>query len=83
CYIGRLIVHPTFQNLGIGYSLVNAIEQHFKHCKKYELFTGHKSEKNLYLYNKLGYKSIREQQVDDGLTLVFLEKQNPERALPL
>lgn len=30
CYIGRLAVHPDFQNQGIGSQLVNEIENTFK-----------------------------------------------------
>jgi len=75
CFIGRLIVDPDFQNRGIGYALMNAIEDCFKDCDRYELFTGHRSEKNLYLYRKLGYRIFKEQKIDDGLILVFLEKK--------
>jgi ribosomal protein S18 acetylase RimI-like enzyme len=49
CYIGRLIVHPDFQNQRIGKKLMNKIEEIFKDAERFELFTGHKSEKNLYL----------------------------------
>ena len=59
CYIGRLIVHPDFQNQGIGTSLMNEIETVFSNLKRYELFTGYKSKKNLYLYQKLGYQQFR------------------------
>ena len=47
CHIGKLIVHPEFQNRGIGTKLMGIIEDLFKHASRYELFTGHKSEKNL------------------------------------
>src|SRR4030042_5424637 len=46
CYIGRLIVHPDFQNRGIGTHLMNRIEKDFKEAKRFEIFTGHKSERN-------------------------------------
>ena len=48
CYIGRLIVHPDFQNRGIGTDLMNEIERIFNTCRRCELFTGDKSERNLY-----------------------------------
>lgn len=76
CFIGRLIVAPDFQNRGIGNALMSAIEHYFERCNRYELFTGHQSEKNLYLYKKLGYEIFKKQKVDDSLTLVFLEKGN-------
>jgi ribosomal protein S18 acetylase RimI-like enzyme len=59
CYVGRLVVNPDFENRGIGSRLMNAIEAKFPQAKRYELFTGHRSERNLYLYNKLGYKIIK------------------------
>ncbi len=74
CFIGRLIVHPNYQNQGIGTALMMRIERHFSSVDRYELFTGHKSERNRYLYAKLGYVEFRREQVSANLTFVFLEK---------
>jgi ribosomal protein S18 acetylase RimI-like enzyme len=74
CYIGKLIVHPDYQNRGIGTALMNSIENCFKGCKRYDLFTGKKSVKNIYLYNKLGYRIFKEEKISEKLTLVSLEK---------
>jgi ribosomal protein S18 acetylase RimI-like enzyme len=74
CYIGRLIVHPDFQNQGIGKELMNGIEETFKEARRFELFTGHKSEKNLHLYEKLGYRVFKTVKANERLTIVFLEK---------
>ena len=74
CYIGKLIVKNGFQNNGIGKLLMISIENKFGHCKRYELFTGFKSQKNLYLYNKLGYKEFNREKINNKLTLVYLEK---------
>ena len=73
-YIGRLIVKPDSQNKGIGTRLMQAVEQHFKFADRYELFTGHKSARNLYLYQKLGYLEFKRIPVNDSLMMVFLEK---------
>ncbi len=73
-YIGRLIVHPDFQNQGIGTKLMNKIEAIFQDAKIYELFTGHKSKRNLYLYQKLGYKKFKTEKINEKLKLVYLEK---------
>lgn len=74
CYIGRLIVHPDFQNRGIGTKLMNEIEKFFNTCKRFELFTGDKSERNLYLYQKLNYKIFKRAKITDQTNIVFLEK---------
>lgn len=73
-FIGRLIVHPDHQNRGIGTRLLLAIEQACPTAVRFELFTGHKSVRNLYLYHKVGYREFRREQVSPKLTLVFLEK---------
>ena len=77
CFVGRLIVHPELQNQGIGTQLMNKIEHLFSQAARFELFTGHLSERNLYLYNKLGYRPFKRERITDALTLVYLEKVPP------
>ena len=74
CFVGKLIVHPDVQNQGIGTQLMHEVEGCFPKAERYELFTGHKSERNLYLYQKLGYRPFKRRRINDKLTLVFLEK---------
>ncbi len=74
CNIGRLIVHPTHQNKGIGKMLMNAIEDSFRDCMKFSLFTGNKSLKNISFYTKLGYRLVKEEQINENLSYVFLDK---------
>ncbi|MBY9005931.1 MAG: GNAT family N-acetyltransferase [Candidatus Lokiarchaeota archaeon] len=76
CYIGKLIVNSEFQNQGIGSKLLGKIEQIFKEVKRYELFTGDKSEKNLYFYKKNGYNAFKEEKLNSNVNFVFLEKFN-------
>lgn len=76
CYIGRLIVHPDFQNQGIGTRLMNEIENIFNDCERFELFTGYTSKKNLRLYGKLGYKKFKTAKLTENIKLVYLEKIN-------
>lgn len=75
CYIGRLIVHPDYQNRGIGTALLKEIER-CQQAKRYELFTGSKSERNLYLYKKHGYCEFRTEDQTDKVKIVFLQKIN-------
>jgi N-acetylglutamate synthase-like GNAT family acetyltransferase len=53
-FIGRLAIRPDYQNKDIGAKLMISIEEVFESTKRFELFTGHKSIKNIYLYQKLG-----------------------------
>ena len=53
------------------------VENHFKEAKRFELFTDNKSERNIYLYQKLGYKIFRSEKITENLTLVFMEKYLP------
>ena len=79
CYIGRLIVHPDLQNRGIGTRLMNEIERIFNTFRRFELFTGDRSERNLYLYQKLGYKIFKTAKITDQTNIVFLEKKTETR----
>ncbi len=72
-FIGKLIVHPEHQRKGIGTRLLQSIEDRYpKH--RYELFTSNKSDRNIKLYEHLGYKRYKEQNISPELTLIYLEK---------
>jgi ribosomal protein S18 acetylase RimI-like enzyme len=79
CYIGRLIVHPDFQNRGIGTRLMDEIEKVFNGCERFELFTGDRSERNLQLYQKHGYLIFKTAKITDQTNIVFLEKKSESR----
>jgi ribosomal protein S18 acetylase RimI-like enzyme len=72
--VERLIVRPERQNRGIGSRLLREIEVQFPAAQRFELFTGHKSARNLHLYQKLGYRVFKRERVHDRLDLLFLEK---------
>ncbi len=72
--IGRLIVHPALQGKGIGTQLMLAVEAEFPMAKRFELFTGSKSVRNIHLYEKLGYKIFTRKQLSELVELVFMEK---------
>ncbi len=74
CHVGRLIVAPTMQNRGLGSALLRAVEERCPSGSRLELFTGHRSERNLYLYYKHGYREFRRAPATPTLTFVYLEK---------
>lgn len=74
CHVGKLIVHPDFQNQGIGKALMYEIERYFPSCSKFVLFTGEETANTLHLYLKVGYKLI-DRKVMDGLVMLFMEKE--------
>lgn len=76
--IGKLIVHPRMRHHGLGGRLLDAIEGSFgghEPAKRFQLFTGHRSEGNLRLYRSKGYASVASESAGPGLTLVTLEKE--------
>lgn len=75
CHIGKLIVHPAFQNQGIGKALLYEIEKYFPNCQKFTLFTGDETPNTLYLYSKIGYQIVYKKEVD-GINLIYMEKKN-------
>jgi ribosomal protein S18 acetylase RimI-like enzyme len=72
-YIGKLMVHPDYQNKGIGTKLLKKIEMYYQN-KIFELFTSSKSEKNIRLYKKLGYNEFKREKVSEELEIVIMEK---------
>jgi len=74
-HIGKLIVHPSFQDQGIGTALLLDMES-LHPGVRYELFTSDKSLKNLYLYQKHGYIEFKRGPLNVNSELIFLEKCN-------
>ncbi|MCK8681772.1 GNAT family N-acetyltransferase [Streptomyces lichenis] len=77
--IAKLIVHPRMRRHGLGGRLLDAIERRFAEdaasaAKRFQLFTGHRSDGNLRLYRKKGYAAVGTEQVGPRLTVVTLEK---------
>ncbi|QWV91709.1 GNAT family N-acetyltransferase [Geomonas oryzisoli] len=79
CLIGRLMVHPERQGRGTGAALMRAIEAAFPEACCYRLFTGARSENNIRLYQKLGYRIFETKEVPGSFAIVFMEKPAPRR----
>ena len=78
CYIGRVMVHPDYQNQGIGRKLILALENELG-GSVFELTAGHLDEKNIALYQKLGYKAYGEKEkVTDTLYFIHMRKNKTE-----
>jgi GNAT superfamily N-acetyltransferase len=73
-HLERLMVRASRQGRGIGSLLVRELEAMFPQARRFELFTGHKSERNIALYRHLGYAPFRRTRVHPGLELVHLER---------
>lgn len=74
CFVGRLAVHPKRQGQGVGTALMKKIESCFK-PGRFELFTGAKSEKNIGLYQKLGYSIWKKASYGcGGIEVLYMEK---------
>jgi ribosomal protein S18 acetylase RimI-like enzyme len=73
-HVERLIVAPSHQGVGIGTELMRRAEALHHDAQRCELFTGHKSVRNIRLYQRLGYRQFKREVLHDGLEIVFLEK---------
>jgi ribosomal protein S18 acetylase RimI-like enzyme len=72
-YIGRIIVRPDLWGQGIGSSILHSLETIFPDARRFELFTGARSAKNIMLYKKRGYSEFRDAFLGNT-QVIFLEK---------
>jgi ribosomal protein S18 acetylase RimI-like enzyme len=75
--IGKLCVHPRLQGHGIGARLLRAAESALaeeRGATRFRLSAGHRSEGNLSLYRRVGYRTVGTSQGRDGVPMVVLEK---------
>ena len=72
-YIGCLCVIPEYENKGIGQKAMKLVEEMFPKAKKWTLETPKDKVRNIYFYEKLGYRIVKELQ-EGSVKLVKLEK---------
>lgn len=75
CAIGRLIVDPDAQGRGIGTRLMHDVEGRFGKARRFELFTGSRSERNIRLYRHLGYQMLETRHLTPVIEIVIMEKR--------
>ena len=73
CHVGKLVVHPGYQNQGIGKVLMYEIEKYFPACRKFVLFTGEETPNALHLYEKVGYHIVSKENMG-GFSMILMEK---------
>ena len=74
CWINKLAVLPEYRGLGIGINLLNNIEVYFPETKKFILGTGAKSTFTIKLYEKIGFRIIKEISTPEDINMVIMEK---------
>ena len=74
CLIGRLAVDPDLQNRGIGTALLREVESRCGDAPRLELFVGSKSHKNIHIYEKMGYRTFRSEDIRDDVKLLHMDK---------
>ena len=72
-YIGRLAVQPQWQGRGYGSALLEAMIGRAE-SNRLVLFTSTKSERNLRLYERFGFRPFKKSTTATGVPLVWLEK---------
>jgi ribosomal protein S18 acetylase RimI-like enzyme len=75
CWVARLSVDPDCQNVGVGSKLMASVEERFPQAKRFQLSTGHLSMRNLYLYEKLGYREYQREPQTNKVILIYLRKE--------
>ncbi|WBW95701.1 GNAT family N-acetyltransferase [Oceanirhabdus sp. W0125-5] len=75
-YINRLFIHPDYENLGIGKKAMVFIENQFPDARIWTLETPHKSLKNHYFYENLGYiRTGQVEEINENLKLIYFKKE--------
>lgn len=74
-HIARLTVAPDVQGRGLGTALLRALERLAgDEVDRLTLFTGHLSVANIRLYQRLGYREARREQLTPAVVLIHFDK---------
>lgn len=73
-HIARLSVRPDLHGRGIGRRLLVAIERLVAPVRRYELFTGHRSERTLRMYERAGYRRTHTVRESATVSLTYMAK---------
>ena len=71
--IGRVMVDQEFRNQGVAIGLMSAVEE-LTEAKVFELYTCTRSYININLYEKLGYRTYKEERGDRDLSIAYMRK---------
>lgn len=77
-YLNRIFVHPNYENMGIGRMAMTFVEndKEFEDAFIWSLETPHKSYKNHYFYESLGYvRTGHEQEINEKLKIIHYKKE--------
>ena len=74
--IGRLMVAPEHRRQGVATELMRAAEE-YSRGGVFELYTCTKSWINLRLYEKLGYRTFKEERGELDLSFAYMRKTIP------
>lgn len=74
-YISPIFIHPKYQNLHIGQTVINKLFDMYKDSKIWKLWTILEEEGNCHFYERCGFaKTGEEQKIKDDMNLVEYEK---------
>lgn len=74
--ISPIFVLPEFQNQGIGQKAMSLAEELFPSARVFTLFCVREEEKNVYFYEKLGFRKTGiERKLHENITLIEYERR--------
>lgn len=74
--ISPIFVVPEFQNQGIGQKAMSLAEELFPDARLFTLFCVREEEKNVYFYEKLGFRKTGiERKLHENITLIEYERR--------